>query len=75
MTILLTFDPPEAALVNAFEIAIGYLVQSGQAEQTLETQNAIARTLIHEWSVGKHHQLWLANKAIVAFERKAASPR
>lgn len=71
MTILLTFDPPEPAIVNAFEIAMGYLVQSGKAEQTLETQNEIARTLIHEWSVGKHHHIWLANKAIVAFERKS----
>ena len=74
MTIFLTFDPPEPALLNAFEIALGYLVQSGKAEETVETQYELARTLIREWSTGKHHRIWLANKAIVAFEEKVKGP-
>jgi hypothetical protein len=75
MTIFLTFDPPEPALLDAFEIALGYLVQTGQAEETMETQNEVARTLIHEWCIGKHNRIWLANKAIVAFEQKSKPSR
>jgi hypothetical protein len=46
-------------------------VQSGAAEETVETQHEIARTLIQEWNGGKHHRIWLANKAIVAFESRS----
>ena len=66
-----TFEPAEAALQNALEIAFGYLVQTGQAEPTVATQYEIARTLVHEWNTGKRHRIWLANKAIVAFQKSA----
>jgi hypothetical protein len=71
MTLHLTFDPPEPALLNAFEIALDYLVVTGQARGSFETQDEIARTLVNEWRVGKRNCIWLANKAIIAFEQKA----
>ena len=70
MTIHLTFDPPEPVLFDAFKIALVYLVKTGQAEETVEMQHEIARAIICEWNAGKRDRIWLANKAIIAFQRR-----
>jgi len=71
MTIHLSFDPPEPVVFDAFQIALVYLVKTGQAEDTVEVQHELARAIVCEWNAGKHHRIWLANKAIIAFQRKA----
>jgi hypothetical protein len=50
-------------------------VKTGQAEETVEVQHEIARAIICEWNTGKRHRIWLANKAIIALQRKANQRR
>jgi hypothetical protein len=64
------FDLPEAAIQEAFNIAMRYLQFTGQAEPLGETQQECSRVIVEEWRNGKRHPIWLANKGIKAIEEK-----
>jgi hypothetical protein len=67
------FEQPDPVLQSALDIALHYLEFTKQAFPFSQTEVACARVILDEWLVGgrrQRHQLWLANKAIVAIEIK-----
>lgn len=53
---------PEAATEH-------YLERTGQACSPLGGERVCAEIIYEEWYAGRHHRIWLANKAIIALEQ------
>jgi hypothetical protein len=60
----------DSVVQEALDIALDYLERSGQAYPYSEIQHLCAKTIFDEWNAGKRQRLWLANKAIMAVEKK-----
>jgi hypothetical protein len=59
---------------EALAMAMDYLEQTGRAFPYSETQRLCAFAFVNEWSLGRRHRLWLANKAIITIELALSKP-
>jgi hypothetical protein len=55
-------------LDNALQIAMGYLVQTGQADDYAGIEHVVALVLLKSWRGGARHPVRLANDAIWSIE-------
>lgn len=56
----------DIVLQDALDIALDYLEVTSQASPSEAIQEQCCRVIIDEWTTGRKHRIWLANKAIVA---------
>ncbi|MET3844024.1 hypothetical protein [Bradyrhizobium sp. OAE829] len=71
------FESPDPVLQASLDIALDYLEATRQAYPYSMTEVVCARIILDEWLTGGRkcrHQIWLANKAIVAIETKQPPP-
>lgn len=61
--------PQVPVLEEALRIAIYYLERTGPGLSPLEAERFCGEVIFEEGTTGRRHPVWLANKAIAAFEQ------
>lgn len=57
---------------KAYDIAVSYLHRTGAIEEQPATNEALLQLIVQLFEHGDHHQLSLANRAIVRYQRRVA---
>ena len=73
MSTCLKDDVPPLLAEDAIQIALNYLERSGEIDDYMETCDFLIARICSMIRQGQHNRLWLANRAITAFQQYRAN--